>query len=332
MSIKNNSELKTYFQKGKKPTETQFGDLIDSLSLPYGCYTALMYQSGADAPEVNVLLNNTEVDFLWERVDAGFYSCRLPRNIESYRLFVTVRDQGGPREDISVRFTSGRIRSIELVCPGDGLLLNTLVEIRYYNDERVVATKMDEGLARYFGYFKKEDLVQDGNLYLSPSEVYRPVSGKETDGREEGTGTAEAIPARTWGVKSKWLDLFRVLDDRYVILPEILDEGKNPFSYNMDTNRFCNFYIIENGVNFIKNSVKKSLEAGAEECVLFLKNDHKVLTDNMSRFKTAVNSDNDKGIKNIKVIYYSGEETMMEEFTLEDLKQGGEQRPPRKMG
>ena len=331
MAIQNNSDLKLYFKTGSHPTEAEFGDLIDSLSLPYGCYTAILNQTGTDDPGATTIINTIGMDFLWERSDVGKYSCRVPRGIDISRLFVSLRDRTELRSDISIQFTTNRVTLISIVCSGDEQLSNTLIEIQYYNDERIIATKMDEDLARYFQYFKKEELTRDENLYLSPSSIYIPASQKneKIDVIEENTEehaekdvrtSLEDLQTSASESKKGSLELFKLLTDRYIILPEIWDDQKNPDAYNLDTNRFCNFYEIKGGSNFIKNSVKKSIKSDAEECVLFVGKDEKLTNNNIVLFERAVNSKNNQNIKNINVITETEEGMQVNEYTLQDFK------------
>ena len=56
--IKTLAELKAYFETGDKPTQTEFENLIDSTYRGYKVYTALLTQSGTNAP-IAVIRENT---------------------------------------------------------------------------------------------------------------------------------------------------------------------------------------------------------------------------------------------------------------------------------
>lgn len=57
MAIKTAAELKAYFETGDTPTQAQFEDLIDSTYKGYKVYTALLTQTGTNAPVATVLEN-----------------------------------------------------------------------------------------------------------------------------------------------------------------------------------------------------------------------------------------------------------------------------------
>ena len=57
MAIKTSAELKAYFETGDTPTQAQFEDLVDSTYKGYKVYTALLTQTGTNAPVATVLEN-----------------------------------------------------------------------------------------------------------------------------------------------------------------------------------------------------------------------------------------------------------------------------------
>jgi hypothetical protein len=73
MAIKTAEELKAYFETGDIPTEQQFVDLIDSTYRGYKVYTALLTQSGTDAPVATVLENTLGYEPVFYRINTGSY-------------------------------------------------------------------------------------------------------------------------------------------------------------------------------------------------------------------------------------------------------------------
>lgn len=71
--IKTLAELKAYFQTGDKPTQTEFENLIDSTYRGYKVYTALLNQTGTDAPVATVLENTLGGTVVWTRFSIGEY-------------------------------------------------------------------------------------------------------------------------------------------------------------------------------------------------------------------------------------------------------------------
>lgn len=75
--IKTLAELKAYFQTGDKPTQSEFENLIDSTYRGYKVYTALLTQSGTDAPVATVLDNTIGEGIVWSRLAASQYRATL---------------------------------------------------------------------------------------------------------------------------------------------------------------------------------------------------------------------------------------------------------------
>lgn len=77
MAIKTLNELKAYFETGDTPTQEQFGDLIDSTYRGYKVYTAIISQTGTNAPTVYSELENTLGGIVWSRSAQGRYLLTL---------------------------------------------------------------------------------------------------------------------------------------------------------------------------------------------------------------------------------------------------------------
>jgi len=74
---------------------TQF--VQDNAGLPYKVYTALLNQSGGNAPVPTVLENTLGGTPVWTRGGTGYYECTLPNAFPANKTFCTVTynvDQG----------------------------------------------------------------------------------------------------------------------------------------------------------------------------------------------------------------------------------------------
>jgi len=138
MAIKTPTELKAYFETGDIPTQTQFEDLIDSTYKGYKVYTAILSQSGTSDPTSIVLENTLGFTPTYQYSDVGEY------RINSVAGFITnktvvILGQMNNQLNGSVIVDTSRINiTSQDLSSGtpfgtDGLLANTLLEIRIYN-------------------------------------------------------------------------------------------------------------------------------------------------------------------------------------------------------
>jgi hypothetical protein len=278
MAQRSKTVLKTYFETGKRPTQAQFGDLIDSLAAerPFRNYVALLSQTSINHPTSNILENNTGEDFFWSRESAGVYKVLLPTNISINNIFISLSNQF---RNNNILGASTKIESTPngnyLYIKGinDGELFNTSIEIRFYYTSLVDSTSLDIALARYTPYFKKNELRRDGNLLLSPYKFYNSYNGGNSN--ISGINSAERIL------------LWKKMSDEYIILPEIFDGKKNPHAYNLRTRQFSCAYSYKNStlnpmysINYLKDCVKQARRSGATECVIDLGSDLSKINDN----------------------------------------------------
>jgi hypothetical protein len=102
--------------------------------LPYKVYTALLTQSGTDAP-VATVLENTIGNIIWTRVNAGQYECQLiDAFVEDKTGILTTSTADGYTEAYWNNVNTCQI--ITFNTSGvytDGYLYKQLVEIRVYN-------------------------------------------------------------------------------------------------------------------------------------------------------------------------------------------------------
>ena len=169
-------------------------------------------------------------------------------------------------------------------------------------------------LERYWKYFDSKELKKSGNLYLPPFQLYK--NGEKII-RTETRVMNDSVA----------IEFLSELADSYIILPEIYDDLKNPHAYNVDTGKFCNFYRIADGINFLRNSVKKAIHSGAAEVVLYLSRDlndgstsiKETIEANFGLLEIAVLSKNDRSIERISIIYGERGNTKIKEYTLSDF-------------
>jgi hypothetical protein len=186
MSQRSKAVLKTYFETGKRPTQKQFGDLIDSLAAerPFKSYVALLNQTSVNHPIANILENSTGEDFFWCRESVGVYKVLLPSNVSINNIFISLSNQFRSNNILSA---STKIESTPngnyLYIRGinDGELLNTSIEVRFYYTSLSDTTSIDIALARYTPYFKKNELRRDGNLLLPPFKLYNSYNGTKSN-------------------------------------------------------------------------------------------------------------------------------------------------------
>ena len=123
-------------------------------SRPYKVYTALLSQSGTDAPVATVLENTLGYDIVWSRLNAGGYTAtatefaiedfnkfycnignKLPSgastDISSYIVEASTLPLGSP-SSFEV-YTKTILNSTGVVTRGDNMLEFTPIEIRVYN-------------------------------------------------------------------------------------------------------------------------------------------------------------------------------------------------------
>ena len=142
--IKTLAELKAYFQTGDKPTQTEFENLIDSTYRGYKVYTALLTQSGTNAPVDSILANNVGgLEWLYSG-SVGVYFVK-PLNGSFDDLSKVVGIEGSNQSgDASVKLNMMsqvylgnnclRVESYEVGNPPqDDVLNGKFIEIRVYN-------------------------------------------------------------------------------------------------------------------------------------------------------------------------------------------------------
>ena len=143
MAVKTAIELKAYFETGDVPTQAQFVDLIDTIfsAVPsYKVYTALLTQTGTNAP-VATVLENTLGSITYIYNSDGYYSI-ISDNLFTNKTFLTITnitdigDYTGLNACNIVKidnstFDIKTISSSNVIA--NECLLNSPIEIRVYN-------------------------------------------------------------------------------------------------------------------------------------------------------------------------------------------------------
>lgn len=110
-------------------------------SRPYKVYTALLTQTGTNAPVATVLENTLGGTPVWTRDDAGIYIATLTSAFVRHKTWITVGTSGDGYDDTQVS-SSGLYGDIDTIrvhvndldkVGYDGYLYGAPIEIRVYN-------------------------------------------------------------------------------------------------------------------------------------------------------------------------------------------------------
>ena len=108
-----------------------------SEKIPYKVYTALLNQTGTDAPVATVLENTLGLNIVWSRTGAGQYSGSTPGLFVDPKkvAFILVNAQNNNTDSGENGVDEIYITTYPLnnTPAGDGLLYNAFLEIRLYN-------------------------------------------------------------------------------------------------------------------------------------------------------------------------------------------------------
>ncbi len=117
--------------------EQEIIDLQETTTAQYQVYTALLTQTGTDAPTTTILGDNTIGNIVWTRASTGVYRGTLTGAFQSGTTLVFRGDlSANLNRDIScLRETNDRIAIYTFLTDSatDGLLAATPIEIRVYN-------------------------------------------------------------------------------------------------------------------------------------------------------------------------------------------------------
>jgi hypothetical protein len=126
--------------KGSKLTSAEMdGNLeyLESMGRPYKVYTALLTQSGTNAPVATVLENTLGGDIVWSRNSEGDYSLTLTGAFILDKTYYTIHNNSNPLQ-YDLYFTSGDINTMTIYSTFYGVAADeafyfTPIEIRVYN-------------------------------------------------------------------------------------------------------------------------------------------------------------------------------------------------------
>lgn len=104
---------------------------------PYKVYTALLSQSGTDAPVATVLENTLGGDVIWSYDDAGYYTGTLTGSFINEKTFCLIQNYYTSPGNINYFYrNNNNTLIVETKVSGvgeDGELFQTSIEIRVYN-------------------------------------------------------------------------------------------------------------------------------------------------------------------------------------------------------
>lgn len=103
-------------------------------SRPYKVYTALLTQTGTDAPVANVLENTFNEIFTWTRDGVGIYTVNKLTGFPTNTAIYCITDHlNSIFNNANVVSNAILLNVYELVAGADNSLYNTFIEIRVYN-------------------------------------------------------------------------------------------------------------------------------------------------------------------------------------------------------
>lgn len=122
------------------PTKNFTVGSVVQAGLGYTVYTALVTQTGTDAPVATILKNNTTETFTWARTAGGTYTVTADSNIFTANKTVVFMNYGNPSSDaLSPKWvrTSDTVITVttqdETAVLDDGVLNGAAFEIRIYS-------------------------------------------------------------------------------------------------------------------------------------------------------------------------------------------------------
>ena len=110
---------------------------LESMGRPYKVYTALLTQTGTNAPVATVLENTLGGDIVWSRNSEGDYSLTLTGAFILDKTYYTIHNNSNPLQ-YDLYFTSGDINTMTIYSTFYGVAADeafyfTPIEIRVYN-------------------------------------------------------------------------------------------------------------------------------------------------------------------------------------------------------
>ena len=122
------------------PTKNFTVDSVVQAGLGYTAYTALLTQTGNNAPAATILKNNTTATFTWARTAGGTYTVTANSNIFTANKTVVFINYGNPPSDaLPPKWVRTSDTIITVTTPDetgvldDGILNGAAFEIRIYS-------------------------------------------------------------------------------------------------------------------------------------------------------------------------------------------------------
>lgn len=113
--VRDKTTLKNYFLRGKKPTEEQFGDLIDTM-IPYTKWVGFISQSGTSDPVITEIENTIGVAPTVSRLAPGIYGLEFLNKIpDADKCIIFQNTNGAVTTDISGNMTVSKTIIVSIV-------------------------------------------------------------------------------------------------------------------------------------------------------------------------------------------------------------------------
>ena len=107
--------------------------LVNSYSLGYTVYTALLNQTGTADPVATILQNTTGGTFVWTRQSTGNYTITASTALFTVNKTIVFGNQGNGNSTNIVRWNRTSDTTITLSTGADARLVNGSFEIRIYS-------------------------------------------------------------------------------------------------------------------------------------------------------------------------------------------------------
>ena len=117
------------------PTKNFTVDSVVSAGLGYTAYTALLTQTGNNAPSATILKNNTGYTYTWARTGSGTYTITASGNAFTNNktiVFMNLGEYAGGGVPRSI-WTRTSDTVVTITTGGDGRITNGSLEIRIYS-------------------------------------------------------------------------------------------------------------------------------------------------------------------------------------------------------
>ena len=115
------------------PTKNFTVDSVVQAGLGYTVYTALVTQTGTDAPVATILKNNTGYTYTWARTAGGTYTITASGNAFTSNKTIVFYNLGEYAFSVGQPWTRTSDTVVTISLGGDGRITNGSFEIRIYS-------------------------------------------------------------------------------------------------------------------------------------------------------------------------------------------------------